>query len=392
MRIGFETEQFDPARGGTEVYISRFARQMLAAGHEVHLFASEFREPPAGARLHRVQPYHTAAVQAAIVSEALDVVVGSGRRLGMNVFQPHGGTYLGSRRQNLALIRNPLLRRLQAWFNSINPKCRAAASLERSLYGQQQPLPHFVAISQRVSDDMRRDYEVPDERLHVVYHGVDTEHFSPARRAAQRDEMRRAWSLAPQTVCFLLVAHNFRLKGARELIEAAARIRRQRRDFAVVIVGKGKPKPFQQLAKRLGCVDIVHFPGPLREVERAYAAADVYVQPAWYEPFGLVVLEALACGVPVIASRFTGDAELMTEGREGHIIDTPSDTATLAERMLDLFDAGRRQRLGQSARALAERHTQQHHFNAMMQVFELAARESAETRRRISSAMPRRVA
>lgn len=391
MRIGFETELFDPARGGTEVYVSRFARQMLAAGHEVHLFSSDFREPPAGARLHRVQPYHAAAVQAAIAVQGLDVVVGSGRRPGMSVFQPHGGTYLGSRRQNLALIRNPILRRLAGWFNCINPKCRVAARLERAQYAQQQPRPHFVAISQRVRDDMRRDYQVPDDRLHVVYHGVDTEQFSPARRACQREAMRRAWGLGPETVCFLLVAHNFRLKGARELIEAAGRIRSQRRDFAVVIVGKGRPGPFQRLAKRFGCGAVVRFPGPLREIERAYAAADVYVQPAWYEPFGLVVLEALACGVPVIASRFTGAAELMSDGREGHVIDTPADTATLAERMLDLFDAGRRQRMGQHARILAERHTQQHHFKAMMNVFELAARESAEARR-LSTHMPRRVA
>lgn len=392
MRIGFETELFDPARGGTEVYVSRFARQMLAAGHEVHLFSGDFREPPAGARLHRVTPYHPAALQAAIAAAGLDVVVGTGRRPGMNVFQPHGGTFLGSRRQNLALIRNPILRRLQAWFNSVNPKCRAAIRLEREQYVQQHPRPLFVAISQHVRDDMRRDYQVPDDRLHVVYHGVDTEQFSPVQRAAQRDEMRRAWGIGPETVCYLLVAHNFRLKGARELIEAAGRIRRERRDFAVVIVGKGKPGPFQRLARRLGCGNVVRCPGPLREVERAYAAADVYVQPAWYEPFGLVVLEALACGLPVIASRFTGAAELMTEGVEGHIVDTPADTATLAARMLDLFDAGHRARMGSRARALAERHTQQHHFNAMMKVFELAARESAEARRHISIDLPRRVA
>ncbi|MBM4072421.1 MAG: glycosyltransferase family 4 protein [Planctomycetes bacterium] len=392
MRIGFETELFDPARGGTEVYVSRFARQMLAAGHEVHLFSSAFREAPAGARLHCVQPYHAAAVQAAITTARLDVMVGSGRRPGMNVVQPHGGTYLGSRRQNLALIRNPILRRMQAWFNSVNPKCRAAARLEQSMYAQQEPRPHFVAISERVRDDMRRDYHVPDERLHVVYHGVDTEQFSPAKKAVQRDEMRRAWGLEPDTVCFLLVAHNFRLKGARELIEAAAQIRRQRRDFAVLIIGKGRQAPFQRLARRLGCGDVVRFPGALREVERAYAAADVYVQPAWYEPFGLVVLEALACGLPVIATRITGAAELMTEGREGYIVESPADTTALASRMLALFDANLRVRMGQSSRALAERHTQQQHFHAMMKVFELAAQESAHSRRELPSDLRRRVA
>ena len=115
MRIGFETEHFDPARGGTEVYVGRFVRLLLAAGHEVHLFAADFREEPAGAHLHRVRPYRADAVWAAVAARGLDVVVGSGRGLGMNVFQPHGGTFLGNRRQNLALVRNPVLRQLRAW-------------------------------------------------------------------------------------------------------------------------------------------------------------------------------------------------------------------------------------------------------------------------------------
>lgn len=381
MRIGFETKNFDPARGGTEVYVSRFARLMLAAGHEVHIFAEDFQAWPRGAHLHRVIPYHARAIERSVAAEGLDVVVGSGRGLGMSVFQPHGGTYRGSRRQNLALHRNPWMIRLRGWFNSLNPKCRAAARLERLQYGQQNPRPHFVAISRLVRDDMRAFYQVPDDRLHLVYHGVDVEHFSPRHCAAARAEVRRAWGLGPRTTCFLLVAHNFRLKGVREVIEAAARVRRLHSDVAVVIVGKDRPGRYRLLADRLGCGDIVRFPGAMHNVERAYAAADVYVHPAWYEPFGLVVLEALACGLPVIASRFTGAAELMTEGREGFVIDTPADIATLARRMLDLLDAENRSRMALLARQLAERHTQQHHFQAMLKVFELAAAEATQSRR-----------
>jgi UDP-glucose:(heptosyl)LPS alpha-1,3-glucosyltransferase len=347
----------------------------------VHLFAGDFKDEPKNAHLHRVHPYSAQSVEAAAVSQNLDVVVGSGRELGTNVFQPHGGTFLGNRRQKLALIRNPVLRQIHSCFERFNPKYRAAARLERLQYSQQDPPQRFVAISRQVRDDMRGFYQVPDDRVHVVYHGIDTDHFSPLRGASLRAGIRQEWGLEPGIVCFLLVAHNFQLKGACELIEAAARVRRQRRDFAVVIVGKGSPGSYRRLANRLGCGDILHFPGPMLDVERAYAAADVYVQPAWYEPFGLVVLEAWACGLPVIASRFTGSAELMTPGCEGFLFDLQADPIALADRMLDLFDADKRTHMGQLGRALAERNTQQQHFQAMMKVFELAAGESAEFRR-----------
>jgi UDP-glucose:(heptosyl)LPS alpha-1,3-glucosyltransferase len=193
--------------------------------------------------------------------------------------------------------------------------------------------------------------------------------------------MRREWGLKPETVCFLTAAHNFRLKGVRELLAAAGRLRRRRRDFAVVVVGKGKPWSYRRLAAWHGCADVVQFPGPMRDIERAYSAADVYVQPAWYDPFGLVVLEAWACGLPVITTRFTGAGELMVEGREGYCIDTPADVDGLVGCMNNLFEAGLRLRMGRAARALAEQHTQEHQFRDLMAVFERAAAESGSPRR-----------
>jgi UDP-glucose:(heptosyl)LPS alpha-1,3-glucosyltransferase len=383
MRIGLQIEHFDPARGGSETYVYQLARQLVAAGHEVHVFTSHNEDVLPGVQVHVVRPFRPEQSRAALAEADLDLVVGTRRGLGMHIFQPHDGTFLGNRRHSLAMIRNPWLRQGWSICSRLLPKYRTAARIEQRQYAQASPRPRFVAISRMVAREIQQFYHVPQDRLHLVYHGVDCNQFSPERCAGLREAARLKWGLGPATVCFLLVAHNFRLKGVHELIEAAGRLRRIRDDFAVVVVGRGRSSRYRRLVRRLKCVDNVHFTGPIRDIERAYAAADVCVHPAWYEPFGLAVLEAWASGLPVITSRFTGSGELMKEGKEGFLIDSPADTDTLAKRMLELFDAERRTSMGRAGRALAERHTQEDNFRALMAVFEQAADKHS------ASALPR---
>ena len=381
MKIGFQIEHLDPARGGAETYVDRFARDLLAAGHEVHLFATALVDEPPGAvtcrvlrrglsRWERDLRFARAAGRAARRAD-LDVVVAVGRTLGANVLQPHGGTLLGSRRQNLRLISSAVVRGLKEVSDWLNPRIRAQAWIEARQYAAEPP-PEVVAISRMVRRDMQEFHGVPDERLHLVYNGVDLARFSPGACAAARAEARRQWGLADDETCFLIVAHNFRLKGVRELVEAAGRMDRGQR-WRVVVVGKGSPRSYMERAGRLGCADRFMFPGPMDDVVPAYAACDAYLQPTWYDPCSLVVLEALACGRPVVTTRLNGASELMEDGREGFILEAPAPIEPLAEAMRRLLDADVRQRLGLAARRTAEQYPLGRNFREMLAVFEKAA-------------------
>jgi UDP-glucose:(heptosyl)LPS alpha-1,3-glucosyltransferase len=387
MKIGFQIERLDPARGGAETYVHRFASDLLAAGHEVHLFASAFASEPAGTVTHHVLTrgltrwtrdlrFARAAGRAAGRAN-LDVVVATGRTFGATVLQPHGGTLLGSRRQNLLLLGSPILRAAKQTFDLFNPRIRTQLHIEATQYNA-NPEPDIIAISRMVERDMRELYGVHDDRLHLVYNGVDLAAFSPDVCAARRARARHAWGLAEETVCYLIVAHNFRLKGVHELIEAAARLDR-RAPWQIVVVGRGNPLPFLAVARQLDIADRVLFAGPMADVTPAYAAADVYVQPTWYDPCSLVVLEALACGRPVITTRFNGAGELMQDGRDGFVIDSPADTERLAHAMLCLLDNRFRTDMGVAARATAADHSIERNFREMMAVFtKAAARKEAE--------------
>jgi UDP-glucose:(heptosyl)LPS alpha-1,3-glucosyltransferase len=112
---------------------------------------------------------------------------------------------------------------------------------------------------------------------------------------------------------------------------------------------------------------------------RAYAAADAVVLPSWHDSFAFVVLEAAACGLPLITTRQTGAAELITEGVDGFVLDRPDDLATLADRMERLCDPAARAAIGRAARALAERHTLAVSYRQLTEVFERAAVEAPLT-------------
>jgi len=387
MKIGFQIENLEPARGGAETYVYQFTQELLSAGHEVHLIAGAFGGTPQGAYTWRVMRRgltrwsrdlrFARAAERAARRAALDCTVAVGRTFGADVLQPHGGTVRGSRRQNLLMIRNPVLRALKDGFDSVNPRVRMQVYIEAAQHHADPP-PEVVAISGMVRRDMQEFHQVPDERLHLVYNGVDLERFSPATCGAKRDEARRALGMADDETCFLIIAHNFRLKGVRELIEAAARLPREA-PWRIVVIGKAEAKPYLALAERLGCADRLLFPGAAADVMPAYGAADVYVQPSWYDPCSLVVLEALACGLPVVTTRFNGASELMQDGREGYVLDSPGQAEHLAACMERLLEESRRRPMRQAARLAVKERSLQQNFREMMAVFEkVRARKEAE--------------
>jgi UDP-glucose:(heptosyl)LPS alpha-1,3-glucosyltransferase len=175
-----------------------------------------------------------------------------------------------------------------------------------------------------------------------------------------------------------LVAHNFRLKGVDAAIRAVGLLRRRGLPAKLVVAGAGRAGPFRRLARAEGVAEAVLFVGPLADSLHCYAAADVYVQPTWYDPCSLVVLEALACGLPVVTTRFNGAGELLTSGVEGYVVDDPADAVSLADCVSRFADARVRREAAQAARRLALRHTLVHNRDQFLAVYrEIAGRRRA---------------
>jgi UDP-glucose:(heptosyl)LPS alpha-1,3-glucosyltransferase len=135
------------------------------------------------------------------------------------------------------------------------------------------------------------------------------------------------------------------------------------------------------MARRLGIDKRVRFVGHCPDMRNAYFAADFLVHPTFYDPCSLVVLEALACGLPVITTRHNGASELLKSGQEGYIISDPHDHDHLAWCLAQMLDSGRRAACAQAARKAASKWTFEDHYRRLLDVlFETAARKQAAER------------
>jgi UDP-glucose:(heptosyl)LPS alpha-1,3-glucosyltransferase len=122
------------------------------------------------------------------------------------------------------------------------------------------------------------------------------------------------------------------------------------------------------LAKQLGVADRLVFLGHRGDPKDAYFAADFLVHPTFYDPCSLVALEALACGLPVITSRYNGASELLSPPTDGLVIDDPHNADALAAAMTRMLDPRYRQAAAHAARQTASRWTFEHHYQALVSV------------------------
>jgi UDP-glucose:(heptosyl)LPS alpha-1,3-glucosyltransferase len=396
MRIALVIPQFDPYVGGAERWTWDFAARLIRHGHEVHVVAERLAADAPGRlpmiHTHQVSPSpgigpwrrigFAAAAETLLRRLDLDVIHDMGHGWHANVFMPHGGTRGGSFRQNLLLWPHGLRWAKRAG-SAVTPRYHVFRALERRQFTADGSR-LFVALSEMVRHDMTHYHALPAELVRVVYNGVDTERFSPSHRTRYRERVRGELGLCDEVV-FLLVAHNFKLKGVPAAIRAVAQLVREWKKVSLVVVGNERPGSYLRLAQRLGCAAHVRFVGRATDSVPYYAAADVYVHPTYYDPCSLVVLEALASGLPVITSVHNGAGELLTPGVHGFLLDDTERLTPLVEAMRTLMDPRVRAAFGVQARDLAERHDLGRNYREMLAVYDEAIRRAPLAARRASA-------
>jgi UDP-glucose:(heptosyl)LPS alpha-1,3-glucosyltransferase len=374
MRIGLAIDRFfDPARGGREQWAYMFAQRLAGRGHEVHAASRLFG--PAVLRLPLVR--HTIASRkpldfaAAVRSEfeplRLDVVHDLGTGWYCDVLQPHGGSWDSVTQRKLDLLP-AWLRGLKRHIDRVLPRYRQFHALAARQYANRGQV--VLALSRTAAAELQRFHAVDTARVRVVYNGVDAARFSPVRCARQRGAMRRQLAVEPHEVLSLLVAQNFRLKGAATLLRAVARLRGEGRPARLAIVGGKRLGSWQRRARRLGIDEFVSLVGQVADPLPYYAAADLYVHPTFYDPCSLVTLEAAACGLPIVTSRTNGAAELLPDGLAARLISDPRDAGELAAAMRPLFEPSVRNRMGAAARRAALAHDFERNVAEILAVYD----------------------
>jgi len=185
---------------------------------------------------------------------------------------------------------------------------------------------HLIAESQASKDHMVQDYGVDPERIEIIPCGVDTSIFHPQDRQQARHRLG-----LPGGPLLLFIGRLQPLKGIDTLLRCAHDVRQRHDDVQVLIVGGGidtddlherqERERLHALTRELGLGEHVRFihAQPQEQLAYYYTAADVLVMPSHYESFGMVVLEAMACGTPVVASHVGGLASTVLPGQTGFL-------------------------------------------------------------------------
>jgi glycosyltransferase involved in cell wall biosynthesis len=229
------------------------------------------------------------------------------------------------------------------------------------------------AITRGVSEKWSAEFA---DKTVLLVDGTDLEHFRPRGDRSLRERL----GIAPETLVLLAISRISREKGLEVLIEAAGRLGR---GVAVIVVGepflaedRAYQREIEALCQRLGVP--ARFLGFQSNVVPALEAADVFVLASHAEPFGQVVLEAMAMEKPVLVARSGGPLEFVEDGRTG-VFFSPRDAGDLAARLDALWkDPGRRLALGQEARRVVR---ERYGLDGTVQGFRAVIRSLAETGR-----------
>ena len=217
-----------------------------------------------------------------------------------------------------------------------------------------------VAVSEPIRDELV-GLGVPDERVRVITNGVDLREFSPG--TVDRREMG-----LPEGVPLALFVGDIRTP--RKNLDTVLGALKAVSGLHLAVVGAADGSPYPRLAARLGLLPRVHFLGYRRDLPRLMRAADMFVFPSRYEALPLVLLEAMASGLPIVTAVTAGAVGLVNE-ECGVVLDDPNDTAALtaALELLTRHEAIRN-RMGRAARTVAEGHSWQKMGEEYLRLYE----------------------
>ncbi|WP_201006208.1 glycosyltransferase family 4 protein [Paenibacillus glycanilyticus] len=198
----------------------------------------------------------------------------------------------------------------------------------------------IVAVSEQVRMELVQYAGIGKERIAVIRNGVDLQEFYP--RPVKRANLK----LSEDTVYAMFAGD---IRSSRKNLDTVLKALTKVHDVHLLVVGWTEGSIYPQMAADLGIEDRVHFLGYRKDMAELMSAADLFVYPSRYEPFALVILEAMATGLPVIASRNCGAVELLNE-ETAVILDDPDDAVALAEAIRScVYDRHRLKRMGEQA-------------------------------------------
>lgn len=370
MRLALIARRFDPAGGGTERDLLVTAECLTRAGHDVSIYAAEVRKqsrrwrivragtPWMGATMGLMRFAWTAPARAR--REGAELVVSFARAVGADVLRSGGGAhaaYLRAARQWRGRASAAAMR--------LRPYHRAQMIVERA--GFTSPvLRKAISVSELVRSQLIEEFALDPAKVATIYNGVNLERFRPVTDRAAKIGLRQSFEVDTGGPVVAFVGNGFARKGLGPLLKAWPRL--QRRPFLLIAGSDRAAMRYIRLAHRLGIDGRVRFLGAQEQIERVLHAADALALPSFFEPFGNVLMEAMACELGVLGSAQCGVTELVPAAMRPFVVQDPANPTEIAERLDALLQGGRE--VGEAARAAVSEYTWERYASGLLSLIE----------------------
>lgn len=347
-RLAIVRQKYRPD-GGAERFVSRALTALSSQDLELNVITRQWQgekqddwnihicNPQKWGRISRERGFAHAARQL-WQAEQFDIVQSHERIPGCDIYRAGDGVH-----RRWLLQRQRILPNWRGQLLMIDRYHRYVMGAEKAMY-QAKELKAVICNAEMVKNEIIEDFGVDANKIHVIYNSIDSSRFVPAQ-SVQKLALREKLGIPGEAVVLCFVGSGFERKGLAAAIKAIADT-----DRYLLVIGQDKAeKHYKALAQTEGCSDRVRFCGMQKETLPFYQAADGLLLPTLYDPFPNVILESMACGLPVITSDTCGGSEFIEQGLNGFVCDA-LDISRLKEAVMTIPSLEYDNKMGMAAR------------------------------------------
>lgn len=320
MRIAFCINKYFPY-GGLQRDFMRIAKEVLARGHAVRVYTRQWegdkpdemevvKVPTTSFRNIGKNEQYFRWVQKHLQSNPVDKVVGFNRMPGLDVYFAGDVCYAENNKN-------------RGFFYKLSSRYRHFSAFEKAVFSKGLKT-KILLLTNKNKLDYQKNYDTEDNRFYLLPPGIDLDRKYDKQPEGSREAFRQEFGIEPQQKLLLQVCSNYELKGVDRSLKAIAALPEElRKNIVFFVVGQDSPDKMRQLAQSLHIEELVHFFGGRDDIARFMLGSDLMLHPARHEAAGIVILESIVSGLPIIVSGACGYAPYAEEADAGIVLPEP---------------------------------------------------------------------
>lgn len=338
MKLAFCLFKYFPF-GGLQRDFLRIARECLVRGHTVDVYTMAWegeREPGLNIHIVLVKGLQNHVRAKRYLEEVMprlsqyDLVVGFNKMPGLDVYYAADTCYQAKARMQRG-----------AWYR-LTRRYQQLVAFEEAVF-KSSPT-DILLLSRKQADDFIKYYHTSPERFYLLPPGITKDRVAPDNAQEIRDKVKNELGIQKDEFLLLMVGSGFKTKGLDRVILAYASLPDDlKKRSRVYVIGKDNPHLFQKQATKLDVRDKIQFLGGRHDVPHFLLAADLLLHPAYNENTGTVLLEAMASGLPVLATDVCGYADYIKEADAGRILSSPFNQQELNQMLVRMLLSDQRE-------------------------------------------------